>query len=574
MLRRIPGVMLAALVLLLSLPAAAAPRRPPNIVLLVAEGIGACDPRQAGGVDVPTPRLNQLADGGLRLIQAYAATPSAELDRQAVITGRHPARGSRGESDGGGDQLTLARILATNGYSTGVFPSESAVGAAIPQNAASSRLFEKHTSDACGFIDRNRERPFFLHVSWRLPENPTRADEARLKRYESLGDLRRRHRAAGLVEIDESVGRVLHRLRAHKLEEETLLMFVSEPARLAGRDGWESLSEGNLRTTFLVRWSGRLPAAKLDPRLCSTLDILPTCLAAAKAAVPSEWVLDGANLLPFLERRISKSPHSVLHWRSDTLGGSRQGDWKFIRDLQGNRERLTSIREVDGVFTEAFANDPKRLQTVRSAWESWNQEPHRPPWGRWEADIKAFEQSDRTNPPPRGAVLFLGSSTIRGWKTLSADFPARRTINRGFGGSETADSVAYLDRLVVPHQPRAIVFYGGDNDLAAGRWPEQILCDFQALVSRARAGMPDVRILFLSIKPSPSRRGLMDQIRTTNGLIEGFCRRKAGLDYVDVFTPMLGANGQPRPELFVQDELHMNSEGYAIWADVLRPLLN
>lgn len=562
--------LLAAVFLAACLQPVSATNRAPNIVLLVAEGIGAIDPSAATKPDVPTPRLDQLAAGGLRLLQSYASSPSAALDHAALGTGRHPVRIEGASPTSAEAGSTLVRILGAQGYATATYPAEVAGSAA---SKAPAYPFAPITGEACSFIDRNRERPFFLHLRWRLPDNPARADENRLKRYERLGDLRRRHRAAGLVDIDESVGRVIHRLRAHKLEENTLVIFISEPGGFGGHEGVEALSEANLRASFLVRWSGRMPAAKLDPRLCSTLDVFPTCLAAAQVAVPTDLVFDGVNLLPFLERRISKAPHAALHWRVGGAGAVRQGEWKWVRDIQRNNERMVAVREVDGQFSEVALSDSKRLQTLRAAWDSWNQAPNRPPWERWENDIKAFEQSDRTNPPPRNAVLFLGSSTIRLWKTLASDFPEVRVVNRGFGGSETVDSVAYFDRLVMPHQPRTIVFYGGDNDLSTGRWPEQILVDFQTLANRARAALPEVRILFLAIKPSPSRRGLLDQARFTNRLIEDYCQGKPGLEYVDVFTPTLGTNGQPRPELFAQDELHLNAEGYALWAEVLRPLL-
>ncbi len=195
------------------------------------------------------------------------------------------------------------------------------------------------------------------------------------------------------------------------------------------------------------------------------------------------------------------------------------------------------------------------------------------PAGRWEKDIRAFEQADRQSPPPKGCILFLGSSSIRGWKTLQRDYPDLPVVNRGFGGSMIADSTRYADRIVIPYRPRQIVFYAGDNDIASGHRPEQLLADFQAFVEKIQSALPRTRILYVSIKPSPSRWKFVDSTRCTNELIFRYCRRTPGLDYVDVFTAMLGPDGQPRQELFLKDNLHMNAAGYALWTRLICPHL-
>ena len=125
------------------------------------------------------------------------------------------------------------------------------------------------------------------------------------------------------------------------------------------------------------------------------------------------------------------------------------------------------------------------------------------PSQRWESDIAAFEAADKKSPPPQGAVLFIGSSSIRIWKTLATDFPDQKTINRGFGGSELADSVYYADRIVIPYKPRLIVLFAGTNDINAGKRPETVFADFKAFVAKVRAGLPNTRIAYLSISPAP-----------------------------------------------------------------------
>ncbi|MEH6414531.1 SGNH/GDSL hydrolase family protein [Pseudomonas sp. CGJS7] len=189
--------------------------------------------------------------------------------------------------------------------------------------------------------------------------------------------------------------------------------------------------------------------------------------------------------------------------------------------------------------------------------------------GEWEPTVQAWEQEDARVRRMPGSVVFVGSSSIRLWSTLSEDFPGIAIIQRGYGGSRLYDSVYYADRIVNAYQPRAVVFYAGENDLHEGRTPRQVRDDFVAFVRRVQAGTPKVRIAFVSIKPSPLRAPILAQVREANSLIHDYIRGARGVEYLDVFTPMVGATGEPRPELFVEDRLHMNREGYAIWTRVV-----
>lgn len=193
--------------------------------------------------------------------------------------------------------------------------------------------------------------------------------------------------------------------------------------------------------------------------------------------------------------------------------------------------------------------------------------------GKWEQEVRAFEEADRTNPPPTNAVLFLGSSSIRLWKTLATDFPGQRVINRGFGGSYMADSVELADRLVFPYKPRLIVVYAGDNDIASGKSPAEVTADFNRLVKMVQDSLPSTRIAFISIKPSPSRWKFVSEVRSANRQIREICEKDKHLIYIDVFNPMLGPNGMPKADLFVDDDLHLNAKGYALWTALIRPHL-
>ena len=195
-----------------------------------------------------------------------------------------------------------------------------------------------------------------------------------------------------------------------------------------------------------------------------------------------------------------------------------------------------------------------------------------PEGDRWEETIVAFEASDRESPPAKGGVLFVGSSSIRMWK-LDQWFPDRPTLNRGFGGSQIADVNRYTARIVLPYQPRTILFYAGDNDINAKKSPEQVAADFTAFVGMVRGELPETMIHFIAIKPSLKRWEQYGTQQHANSLIEAMCQGDARLSYIDVVTPMLGEDGKPRPELFADDGLHLNDAGYALWTEIVSPLL-
>jgi lysophospholipase L1-like esterase len=193
---------------------------------------------------------------------------------------------------------------------------------------------------------------------------------------------------------------------------------------------------------------------------------------------------------------------------------------------------------------------------------------------RWESAIRKFEDQDRVSPPPRQGVVFVGSSSIVRWDLAQA-FPELGTaaINRGFGGSQMSDVVQYASRIVIPYRPRIVVLYEGDNDLPTSETPAEIAGQFTKFVAVVHAALPETRLVVIGVKPSIQRWALIGKARDVNVLIREACNGKPFLTYVDVEPPMLGADGKPRPELFVQDGLHMTPEGYKIWNAAVRPLV-
>ena len=192
---------------------------------------------------------------------------------------------------------------------------------------------------------------------------------------------------------------------------------------------------------------------------------------------------------------------------------------------------------------------------------------------RFEEEIRAFEAADRIAMPAPGGIVFVGSSSIRRWPDVSTDFPGRTIVNRGFGGSTLAEVAHYAPRIIFPYRPRLVVLYAGDNDLASGMTPQEVVADYRRLVGLVRQELPDARVAYVSIKPSPSRWRLVEAYREANRLIAAEVARDSGQEFVDVFTPMLGPNGRPRPSLFVADSLHMTRAGYELWRDALAPVV-
>jgi lysophospholipase L1-like esterase len=190
----------------------------------------------------------------------------------------------------------------------------------------------------------------------------------------------------------------------------------------------------------------------------------------------------------------------------------------------------------------------------------------------WQKAIDKFGASDAKTPPPKDAVLFVGSSSIVAWD-LKKSFPEITTINRGFGGSQLCHSVHFADELAVKHKPRQVVLYAGDNDIKAGKTAEQVHGDFRAFVAKVRKGLPKTPIVYIAIKPSIARWNLRETMQAANRLIAADCEKDESLQFVDVWQPMLGDDGRPRPELFRNDGLHLNAAGYQVWNDLVRPLL-
>ncbi|MCY7358750.1 MAG: GDSL-type esterase/lipase family protein, partial [Rudanella sp.] len=180
-----------------------------------------------------------------------------------------------------------------------------------------------------------------------------------------------------------------------------------------------------------------------------------------------------------------------------------------------------------------------------------------------EEEVRQLEHTLAQYPPH--TVVFYGSSTVRLWTRLAQAFPQVQVLNAGFGGSTLEACGWYFERLIVPAQPRAVILYAGDNDLGNDRKPEEVYLFFCALADKMQRHLPNVPLIYVSIKPSPARWAIITQIRAANTFIAAEISRLPNTTFIDLTDAMLTPDGQPRPDLFEVDGLHLNPVGYALW---------
>ncbi len=199
--------------------------------------------------------------------------------------------------------------------------------------------------------------------------------------------------------------------------------------------------------------------------------------------------------------------------------------------------------------------------------------PAKPAAHAFEAEILAYEAADKKAAPAEGGILFTGASGIRLWKTLAGDFPGLPVFNRGFGGSQLSDSIYYADRISLRYKPKTIVIQAGGNDIHGGKTPAQVAADFKTYVEKVRAGLPEAKIIYLGQGPSPARWAEREAQQEANRLVRDYIAAGKNLVFADLWPLLLGADGQPRQELFVEDRLHPTAAGYKLRTELLRPLL-
>ncbi len=185
----------------------------------------------------------------------------------------------------------------------------------------------------------------------------------------------------------------------------------------------------------------------------------------------------------------------------------------------------------------------------------------------FEKEIVAFEAKDSANAPVKGQIMLYGSSTIRFWTSCEKDFANNKfkVVNRGFGGSQTSDANLFFDRVIVPHKPKFLFFYEGDNDINAGKSVEMVVADYQILLGKLKKQLPKTKFVIFAVKPSPSRIQHIEKQKALNQAFMNMAKKNRRVYYLDTFTIMLDKDGKPDARFFIKDMLHMKPEGYAVW---------
>ncbi len=431
-------------VLAAAAPAHAADPPKPNILLIVGDDMGYADVGVHGGRDIPTPHLDALAKAGTRFTNGYVTGPYCSPTRAGMLTGRYQTRFGHEFNPGPGPEVglpltetTLADRLRAAGYVTGLvgkwhlgnaparhpqrrgfdeffgflggahayFPAKGKAESVLRGTAPVDEkeyLTDAFRREALTFVERHRARPFFLYLAFNAVHTPMHATDAGLQRFAGIQNPTRRSYAAMMASMDDAVGAVRAKLRELKLEENTLVFFVSDNGgpTMAGtsvngsvntplRGSKRTTLEGGVRVPYFVAWPGRLPAGRTFDQPVIQLDFYPTALSAAGVEVRPEWNVDGVNLIPHLSGPTLRPPHDALYWRFGQQMAVRQGDYKLVRydtAADGGKGGVTGPRLYNlatdvGEATDLSAREPERVKQLQSLWDAWNAKNVAPLWG-------------------------------------------------------------------------------------------------------------------------------------------------------------------------------------------------
>ncbi len=416
-------------------PIAAAAEPKPNIVLIVGDDLGYADLGCYGGKDVPTPYLDSIARNGVRFTDGYVSCPYCSPTRAGLMTGRYQTHFGHEFNPGPAEQAVenfglpltetaMPKRLKDLGYKTGMFGKwhlgyrpefhpqkrgfdeyfgflggahsylDAEADASNPIFRGTSKVpkveytTDQFASEAAGFIDRNKDNPFFVY----LPFNAVHAPLQALPKYEDrfagkITDPKRRTFAAMLSAMDDGVGLILKTLEKHKLTNRTLVVFHSDNGGpTAGNTskndplrGFKAqVYEGGIRIPFLMQWPGRVAKGKEVSNPVIALDLLPTFVAAAGGKTDASWKLNGVDLLPFVSGKDKGKPHEQLFWRFGAQWAMREGDWKLMS--MGGPPSLYNLKADIGESKDLSHVETARMENMAAAWESWNKNNMAPLW--------------------------------------------------------------------------------------------------------------------------------------------------------------------------------------------------
>jgi arylsulfatase A-like enzyme len=433
--RRIAAVALALALAACAATATAAADRPPNLIIILADDLGYADVGFNGCRDIPTPNIDSLARDGVRCSDGYVTHPFCSPTRAGLLTGRYQQRFGHEnnpvynpEDTVSGlptSEVLLPQVLKDAGYISGIvgkwhlgaaerfhplnrgfdeffgflggghqyFPERWGGKAEYTTDLMRGRAFVKEDEyltdafarEAEAFVERHRDRPFFLYLAFNAPHTPLQAPPRYLDRFRSIADEKRRTYAAMISALDDGVGRLLAKLRAHRLEERTLVVFLSDNGGPIGdrgngssngplRAGKGTTYEGGIRVPYALRWTGTLRAGTVYEHPVSSLDLFATAVALGAASPAPGRPLDGVDLIPYLRGDKSGPPHEALFWRTGggTSFAARLGPRKLVEPRPGKLELYDLARDTAETndLAPAQADAVRQLARLKDAWSA------------------------------------------------------------------------------------------------------------------------------------------------------------------------------------------------------------
>ncbi len=408
----------------------------PNIVVFYLDDMAWADPGIYGGKLAPTPHMDAIARSGVRFTNGYSSAPVCSPARVGLLTGRYQARtGHDAQPTAPGRELllsekTIAQYLKSAGYATGIVGKwhigdttdkfmpmargfDYAMGSLGNTNEGKLKYYrgnEKlanieggpitspiYAQEACGFFEANKDRPFFLYLSFNAVHTPHVASQKWLDQFKDLPK-GKQHYAALLAEADEAIGTMMAKLRELKLEENTLIFCISDNGGAAAfaeqlglRGSKWFVWEGGIRVTWMAQWKGVIPPDRVLSEPVIQLDVLPTALAAAGAKKPKVEI-DGVNLLPLLKGETDKLDPRALFFRFGVQHAVRQGDWKLVKAKKDMQPMLVNLATDPGEQTDLSATEPAKMAELTALFEKWDASMKPPRW-----------EDQRWNGEPRGA---------------------------------------------------------------------------------------------------------------------------------------------------------------------------
>ncbi|MDO8682785.1 MAG: sulfatase [Armatimonadota bacterium] len=408
--------------------------RPPNVVLIFADDLGYGELSCQGSKDIPTPHIDSIAKNGVRFTNGYVTCPLCSPSRAGLMTGRYQERFGHETNPGGSEQVryrhglpitekNLAERLKAAGYATGLVGKWHLgfTGNLVPWKRGFDEFFgflggvhhyiydpdktsgimrgskfiqeKEYLTDAFGreavsFIDRHKSEPIFLYLAYNAVHNIQEATEKYLKRFESIKDEKRRVFAGMLSGMDDAVGATLRALHDNKLEDNTIVFFISDnggPTHVTTSNNGPlrgvkaQLHEGGIRVPYMMQWKDHIPEGKAYEKPVVSMDVVPTVLAAAGLKA-NDTQLDGVNLIPYLKGKSSKPPHDTLYWRFDGNLAIRDGDLKLVNTLKYGEELFDLSKDI-GEQNNLAAQNPEKLAELRQKLSKWDKDLPRTMWG-------------------------------------------------------------------------------------------------------------------------------------------------------------------------------------------------